>query len=74
LQKITAVDPENIQFCSARWFWGRQVNSYALQVEPDRFKHQDKAVLDYKEALYIENLRNEFFLKLERLLQDQRRL
>ncbi|KPL14127.1 MAG: hypothetical protein AMS23_07585 [Bacteroides sp. SM1_62] len=74
LQKITAIDPENIQFCSARWFWRRQVNSYALQVEPDRFKHQDKAVLDYKEALYIENLRNEFFLKLERLLQDQRRL
>ncbi len=68
LQKITSIDPENIQFCSANWFWRRRVNSYALQVEPDRFKHQDKAILDYKEALYIENLRGEFFRKLEELL------
>ncbi len=68
LPKITSIDPENIQFCSARWFWRRQVNSYALQVEPDRFKHKDKAILDYKEALYIEKLRGEFFRKLEELL------
>ena len=68
LQTITSIDPENIQYCSARWFWRRQVNSYVLQVEPDRFKHKDKAILDYKEALYIENLRGEFFRKLEELL------
>jgi hypothetical protein len=68
LQKITAIDPDNIQFCSARWFWRRQVNSYALQVEPDRFKHKDKIILDYQEALYIENLRGEFFCQLEELL------
>ena len=68
LQKIPRMDPENIQFCSARWFWRRQVNSYALQVEPDRFKHEDKAILNYEEALYIEKLRGEFFHKLEELL------
>ena len=68
LESITTIDPENIQFCSARWFWRRQVNSYALQVEPDRFKHKDKAILDLKEALYIENLRNGFFNELEKLL------
>ena len=34
LKQITAIDPENIQFCCAEWFWKRQVNSYALQVEP----------------------------------------
>lgn len=68
LQKITAIDPDNIQFGSAGWFWRRQVNSYALQVEPDRFKHKDKVILDYQEALYIENLRGEFFCKLEELL------
>ena len=71
LQKITAIDPKNIQFCSARWFWRKQVNSYALQIEPDRFKHKDKAVLDYKEALYIEKLRNEVFRKLEVLFSYQ---
>lgn len=71
LKKITAIDPENIQFCCAEWLWKRQVNSYALQVEPDRFKHKDKAVLDYKEALKIENIRNEFFAHLKELLQKQ---
>ena len=71
LQTITTIDPEYIQFCSARWFWRRQVNSYALQVEPDRFKHKDKVILDYKEALYIENLRGEFFRKFEELLRNQ---
>jgi len=71
LSDITNLDPENIQFCSARWFWRRQVNSYALQVEPDRFKHKDKAILDYNEALFIENLRGDFFRKLDKILRDQ---
>ena len=34
LKEITIIDPENVQFCCAEWFWKRQVNSYALQVEP----------------------------------------
>lgn len=71
LKEITVIDPENIQFCSAEWFWERQVNSYAMQVEPDRFKHEDSAILDYKEALYIEEIRNEFFDHLQELLQKQ---
>jgi hypothetical protein len=69
LKEITAIDPENIQFCCAEWFWKRQVNSYALQVEPDRFKHKDQTILDYREALKIEIIRNEFFVQLEELLQ-----
>ena len=60
-KEITSIDLENIQFCSAEWFWKRQVNSYALQVEPARFKCEDKAILDYKEALNIEKIRNAFF-------------
>lgn len=71
LKGITIIDPENIQFGCAEWFWKRQVNSYALQVEPDRFKFKDKAVLDYKEALRIEKIRNEFFIRLEELLQKR---
>ncbi len=68
LNEITAIDPENIQFCCAEWFWKRQVNSYALQVEPDRFKSKDTAILDYREALQIENIRHKFFVKLQELL------
>ena len=71
LKEMTAIDPENIQFCCAEWFWKRQVNSYAFQVEPNRFKHEDKAILDYKEALKIEKIRNEFFVQLKDLLQKQ---
>lgn len=71
LKKITTIDPENIQFCCAEWFWKRQVNSYALQVQPDRFKHKDRAILDYREALHIEKIRNEFFIQLQELLQKQ---
>ncbi len=69
LKGITAINPENIQFCCAEWFWNRQVNSYALQVEPDRFKDKDKAILDYREALHIEKIRNEFFVRLRELLR-----
>lgn len=68
LKKITVIDPKNIQFGSAEWFWKRQANSYALQVEPDRFKFEDKAILDYREALKIQNVRNEFFVHLKELL------
>jgi hypothetical protein len=70
LNEITAIDPENIQFCCAEWFWNRQVNSYALQVEPDRFKYQDTAIIDFKEALHIENIRNTFFIGLYELLKN----
>ena len=70
LKKIPAIDPANIQFFCAEWFWKRQVNSYALQVEPDRFKHKDTAILDYKEALHIEKTRNEFFNRLYELFEN----
>ena len=72
LKEITAIDPENVQFCCAEWFWERQVNSYALQVEPDRFKHRDTAILDYREALYIEKVRDKFFVRLSELLENAR--
>jgi len=73
LKDIKVIDPENVQFCCAEWFWKRQVNSYALQVEPERFKRKDKAILDYKEALHVEKIRNEFFVRLEELLKKARK-
>ena len=68
LEKITLANPQNIQLCSAEWFWQKQVNSYALQVQPDRFKKKDSAYLDYQEALAIEKIRDVFFTRLEELL------
>jgi len=72
LKAIKDIDPDNIQFCCAEWFWERQVNSYALQVEPERFKFKDEAILDYQEALRIQKIRNEFFAQLKVLLQKQK--
>lgn len=69
LKQFAAVDPKNIQFCCAAWFWKKQVNSYALQVEPDKYKHQDTAILDYREALQIEKIRNRFFPRLYNLIK-----
>lgn len=60
-----------IHLCCAEWFWKRQVNSYALQVQPGRFKHKDSAVLGYREARHVENIRNKFFGQLHDLWQHQ---
>ena len=70
LWEITALDPENVQFFCAEWFWERQVNSYALQVMPGRFKHLDSAVLPYEEALLIEKLRHAFFQRLGKVFRN----
>lgn len=64
LSEFPSIDDAYIQFGCAEWFWERQVNSYVLQVEPERFKNQDRAVLDYHEALHIEGIRNDFFAAL----------
>ncbi|MBT4088965.1 MAG: hypothetical protein HN580_21345 [Deltaproteobacteria bacterium] len=70
LKEITAIDPQYIQFCCAEWFWKGQVNSYALQVEPDRYKHQDTATFGFKEALHVEKMRNKFYIRLHELLEN----
>ncbi|MFN2133076.1 MAG: hypothetical protein ACK2VD_21295 [Anaerolineae bacterium] len=70
LQGITMIDPSNVQFGCATWFWERQINSYVLQVEPDRFMYQDRAMLDYGEALHIEATRDAFLARLRELLQN----
>jgi hypothetical protein len=68
LKEIPSIDPDYIQFGCAEWFWERQVNSYALQVEPKRFMIQDSAIVDYREALHIEKIRGELFVGIIKLL------
>ncbi len=70
LKEIPSIDPEYIQFGCAEWFWKRQVNSYALQVEPKRHMTKDRLSVDYWEALHIEKVRNNFFTQLKKFVQD----
>ena len=71
IQTITSIDYEYVQLCCAEWFWKRQVNSYVLQIEPDRFKHKDNVILSYREGIKVEKIRIKFFKKIMDLLQDQ---
>ena len=71
LKEILAIDPEYIQFGCAEWFWKRQVNSYALQVEPKRHMRRDKISVSYQEALHVEKIRDEFFRGLEKIIQQR---
>ena len=72
LSEISLIDPEYIQFGCAEWFWKRQVNSYALQVEPKRYMTLDKTPsIDYQEALHVQKIRDEFFTELRRLIQKR---
>ena len=69
LSEIPKIDPSHIQFCCAEWFWRNQVNSYVLQVEPDKYKYKDKIKLPFSEAQYIENVRDKFFSKVNNIFQ-----
>jgi hypothetical protein len=69
LSKIIVIDPEYLQFGCAEWFWKRQVNSYALQVEPKRFMTKDKVTIPYDEALYIQNVRDKFLDAIKKIVQ-----
>jgi hypothetical protein len=60
-----SIDQDKIQFCSAQWFWDQWLNSYALQVMPERFKDRDAAQLEYVEAREIAKVRDNFFAYLE---------
>ncbi|MFC1530808.1 hypothetical protein ACFL5T_00975 [Gemmatimonadota bacterium] len=68
LGHIPAIDPEYVQFGSPEWFWNRHLNSYALQVEPTRFLDRDVVMIEYNEALRVEQVRHLFFAQLSTLL------
>ena len=69
LREITNTDTKYIQFGSAEWFWNKQVNSYALQVEPLRYQNKDRITIDYREALHIEKVRNRFWDEIRIIIE-----
>lgn len=71
MKNIQSIDPQYVQFGSPAWFWERQVNSFALQVEPARYAFQDQADVGYAEALHLQKVRNRFYQCLEDLVHEQ---
>lgn len=68
LEGVPAIDPDYVQFGSAGWFCERQVNTYALQVEPARFKTRDRIMIGHAEALRVEKVRDVFFDRMRDVL------
>jgi hypothetical protein len=72
LANIPMIAPDYIQFGSADWFWKRHPNSYAVQVEPKRYMEKDEVMLEYDEALRVQDCRDLFFIELKKLLSRQK--
>ncbi len=64
LRTLASRNPGYIQFGSAGWFWEQSVNSYQIQVAPEREKHKDCFWVTYKEALLLEKVRDLLIPKL----------
>jgi hypothetical protein len=71
LSEIPGIDPAYIQFGCAEWFWEQQVNSYALQVEPERYKTKDSLFIGYQEALHLQKVRDDVFGRLKNLIEKR---
>ena len=65
---LPSIDQRNIQYGSAEWFWNLQINSFVVQVEPERFRMQDRCVVDYSEAITLEKVRNQFWQEIGRII------
>ena len=73
MRSVAMIDPEYVQFGCAEWFWRRHVNSYVLQVEPDRYRDRDAVVVPFHEARRIESIRNRFFSRIGELIDRRAR-
>jgi hypothetical protein len=70
LNNVAQIDKKYIQFGCAGWFWKKFLNSFVLQVEPERYSTEDKIFVGHEEALHIENVRNKFFKKLSDMINN----
>lgn len=64
------INRDNIQCCSAQWFWDQWPNSYAIQIMPERFKAFDSAQITYAEATEIAKIRDACFASLAVLVHN----
>ena len=70
MESLAGIDPDYIQFGCAEWFWKRQINSYVLQIQPERFKGRDKMIINYQEARHIADVKIRFFNKIGDVLVE----
>ncbi len=70
LAELSSTDPEHVQFGSPAWFWQRHPNSFALQVEPVRFADRDQALIEHREALRVQAVRDRVLAHLTRLARS----
>jgi len=74
LRTLASRNSGYIQFGSAGWFWEQSVNSYQIQVAPEREKHKDCFWVTYKEALLLEKVRDFLIRELEVIAGNHIRL
>jgi len=74
LRTLASRNPRYIQFGSAAWFWERFVNTYEIQVVPEREKCRDSFQVTYGEALRLEKVRNMLIRKLATIARKNIRL
>jgi hypothetical protein len=67
---LCEIDNKYVQFGSPGWFWQQYPNSYALQVEPNRFASQDEALLEHAEALHVQSVRDVLFKRVGEVLAE----
>lgn len=72
LKMLVSVDPDYVQFGCAEWFWRQQVNSYALQIEPYRYRNNDKVQLGMQEALHVQAVRDRIFTRIRSMLSKHK--
>lgn len=68
LQGLSRLAIGYVQFGCAQWFWDKQVNTFVLQVAPERYKLCDSMVLSWLEARVVEEARNRFYKALQELV------
>ena len=73
LKAVQRIDSEYIQFGCADWFWNYCVNSYVLQVEPERYAYEDSCEVTLEEAVHLESTRDKFYKAVDRLVVNRLR-
>jgi hypothetical protein len=74
LRTLASRNSGYIQFGSAGWFWEQSVNSYQIQVAPEREKHKDCFWVTYNEAFLLEKVRDFLIRELEVIAGNHIRL
>ena len=70
LEMVPSIDHEYVQFGSPDWFWENHLNSFALQVEPARYIRLDQATIEHQEALHVQKVRDQFYIRLLELTKS----